>query len=173
MRHILGLAVLLSAAAYIHAQVPISVGVQILKAEDARRYDSVLENLMSSPNADIRARAALAAGRIGDNSSLPVLARLLENDADIRVRSMAAFAIGETESIHGAEAVLAGLKREGATKSLADTANPYARLVEAAGKIAAANSKDLKAKQLGAAILDVLRAGPSDVLAVRLAHSRT
>src|SRR3954462_5589257 len=41
------------------------------KAEDARRYDAVLENLMKSSTADVRKRAALAAGRIGKEESIP------------------------------------------------------------------------------------------------------
>src|SRR3712207_6894395 len=35
----------------------------------------------SSPDAKIRARAALAAGRIGDERSIPALANLLDNDS--------------------------------------------------------------------------------------------
>ena len=49
------------------AQVPLNVGVQILKAEDARRYDKTLEDLIKSSNLTVRHRAALAAGRIGDD----------------------------------------------------------------------------------------------------------
>ena len=41
-----------------HAQVPTAALIQIVKAEDARRYDSVLEALLRSPDAEVRKRAA-------------------------------------------------------------------------------------------------------------------
>src|SRR5438552_17354522 len=103
----LALAVGLSSAAA--AQVPMTAAVQILKAEDARRYDSTLEDLMKSPNADVRKRAALAAGRIGNEAAISVLASLLGNDPSSDVRAMAAFALGEIESIKAADAILAAL----------------------------------------------------------------
>ena len=134
----------------ISAQIPTNIGVQILKAEDARRCDSVLENLMRSSNAEIRARAALAAGRIGDEKALPVLINLLERDASNDVRAMAAFALGETESIKAADALIAVLND---TKQASVVRG---RAVEAAGKIAAANAKDEKTKALGTAIIAVL-----------------
>src|SRR5438874_2010899 len=93
----------------ISAQVPMNVGIQILKAEDARRYDAVLENLMKSPNADIRKRAALAAGRIGKEEAIGPLVNLLEKDPSVDVRTMAAFALGEIESIKAADAILRAL----------------------------------------------------------------
>src|SRR4051794_23308001 len=94
-------------------QVPITTGIQILKAEDARRYDTLLEGLMRSPNADVRVRAALAAGRIGDQKAVPALADLLKNDPSEQVKAMAAFALGETESIAAGDAVLNALGNYG------------------------------------------------------------
>jgi len=134
----------------ISAQIQTNILVQIVKAEDERRYDNVLENLMKSANAKIRVRSALAAGRIGNDAAIPALAALLENDKDTEVRTMAAFALGEIESIKAADAVL---------KVLNDTKNDdaiRARAIEAAGKIAAANAKDDKSKELGKAILETL-----------------
>ncbi len=133
------------------SQVPISTGVQILKAEDARRYDSVLEEMMRSPNAAVRERAALAAGRIGDEKSVPALAALLKADVSANVRAMAAFGLGETESKLAVDPVRDALGTERAP-------SVRARLVEAAGKIAAANAADAGAPQLAAAIVDVLQA---------------
>ncbi|MBC7898919.1 MAG: peptidylprolyl isomerase [Saprospiraceae bacterium] len=127
------------------------VAVRILKAEDERRYDVVLEDLLKNANPVIRARAALAAGRIGDERAVSGLAELLES-GDEKVRTAAAFAIGEIESIKAAETIL---------KSLNDPKTPdpvRAKLVEAAGKIAAANAKDEKSKELAKAILDTLEA---------------
>jgi cyclophilin family peptidyl-prolyl cis-trans isomerase/HEAT repeat protein len=132
------------------AQLPPQTLLPIVKAEDARRYDKTLAVLLKSADPLIRVRAALAAGRIGDESAVSALQSLLENDADPQVRAMAAFALGEIESINAADVVL---------KALADDKNAgavRARLTEAAGKIAAANAKHEKAKGLGEAILNIL-----------------
>lgn len=133
------------------AQVKPSVLVQIVKAEDARRYDKTLETLLASPDAAIRKRAALAAGRIGNDAAVPVLSKLLLTDPTDEVRIMAAFALGEIESIKASGAIIDVL---GNTKLIGDI---RARAVEAAGKIAAANAKDPMAKELGNAIVGVLR----------------
>ncbi len=141
---------LISFSLNISAQIQTNILVQIVRAEDERRFDKTLENLMKNANAKIRSRSALAAGRIGDEKAIPALAILLENDKDTEVRTMAAFALGEIESIKAAEAIL---------KVLGDTKNPdtvRARATEAAGKIAAANAKDEKSKDLGKAIIDNL-----------------
>src|SRR5690349_4113461 len=133
--------------ASVSSQVPINVGVQILKAEDERRYDKTLEDLMRSPSSDIRKRAALAAGRIGKDEAITALVRLLESDSNQDVQVIAAFAIGEIESTQGADAIL---------KTLSDSSTPSelrARAVEADGKIAAANPKSDRSKELGGAIL--------------------
>ncbi|HSU24800.1 MAG TPA: HEAT repeat domain-containing protein, partial [Pyrinomonadaceae bacterium] len=132
------------------SQIPLVTTVQIIKAEDARRYDAGFERLMRSPNAEARRRAALAAGRIGDARAVPLLATLLESDPSEPVRAMAAFALGEIESVAAADAILKALdpKVPGAVR---------ARAIEAAGKIAAANAKSEKAKALSAAIANSLR----------------
>ena len=132
------------------AQIQTSMLVQIVKAEDERRFDAVLENLMKSPNAQIRARAALAAGRIGADAAVPFLASLLAADTSPEVRRMAAFALGEIESIKGAEAILKVLKE------LRNSDAVDAKAVEAAGKIAAANPKEESSGALGKRILDKL-----------------
>ena len=130
-------------------QVPAATQLTILKAEDARRYDKTVEALLKSTSEPVRVRAALAAGRIGNDAALPALSAMLEKDPSARVRAMAAFSIGEIESVKGADTVL---------KSL--TSNPApsvrSRLVEAAGKIAGANATDAKTPDLRNAILDVL-----------------
>ena len=128
------------------AQIPTTLSVQIVKAEDERRYDKTLEDLMKNQSEKIRARAALAAGRIGDEKAIPMLVNLLENDTDA-VRPTAAFALGEIESTKAADAILKVLKVPNTSTEV------RARLVEAAGKIAAANAKAI---ELGEAILDVL-----------------
>ena len=132
------------------AQIPTATLIKIVKAEDARRYDKSLEDLMRSPNAEVRERAALAAGRTGREDAIPALTALLTNDSSEKIRVMAAFALGEIESMKAADAILTALKAE--TRPVGSVSQT-ARLVEAAGKIAAANAKDEKSKELGAAIL--------------------
>src|SRR5215470_2532948 len=112
--------------------IPPPTLLQIVKAEDARRWDDVLRNLLSNSNQSIRKRAALAAGRIGNEGAIAALTPLLEKDADVSVRAMAAFALGEIESEKAANALIAVLKNQLAP------AEVRARAVEALGKIAAA-----------------------------------
>ncbi|MGD9562809.1 MAG: peptidylprolyl isomerase [Pyrinomonadaceae bacterium] len=157
MNRILLAIFLLSAALTTFAQNGRSIEIRILKAEDARRFDGALGELFKNESSGVRRRAALAAGRIGDDRAVEQLAALLSDDA-VEVREIAAFAIGEIESLKAADAVLKGLK----DASVPDAVR--ARLVEAAGKIAAANAgppnteRDPKAAALGEAILDVLEA---------------
>lgn len=142
---------ILSFALAVFSQIPLNVSVAIVKAEDARRYDNVLEKYLSSPDAMVRARAALAAGRIGDVRAIPALTKLL-GDSSEKVRETAAFALGETESIKAADAILT---------AIGEPSNSLGRLAEAAGKIAAANAKDPKAKDLSKAVLIALEAEAS------------
>ena len=134
--------------------VPPATLLVITKAEDERRWDDDLRKLFSDPNPVIRRRAALAAGRIGNEDSIGALSGLLEKDTDPDVRSMAAFAIGEIESAAGADVLLSVLKNTGAAGEL------RARAIEALGKIAGALPRDQEARQreLGAAILSALKA---------------
>ena len=127
--------------------------LKIVKAEDERRWDADLRDLFSSRNAQVRKRAALAAGRIGDESALDALTNLLEKDADPTVRAVAAFAIGEVESEAGANALLAQLKNKSGPVEL------RAQAIEALGKIAAAlpGEKEARQRELGAAILETLK----------------
>lgn len=128
--------------------VPMQQLLQIVKAEDELRYDKTLEDLMRNKNPFVRKRAALAAGRIGDADAIPMLSRLLDSDLE-DVQQMAAFAIGEVESIEGAKAILNALNYHNGLKT-------NARAVEAAGKIAAAKPESEEAKKLGKAILSTL-----------------
>lgn len=132
------------------AQIPVQTLVQISKAEDELRFDKTLEALLKSKNAKIRVRSALAAGRIGNDAAIPSLVSLLQNDKDDEVRVMSAFALGEIESIKAADAILQVL---GNTKN---DGTLRAKAIEAAGKIAAANAKEEKSKELGKAIVAAL-----------------
>src|SRR6185436_15489579 len=77
------------------AQISADVALQIVRAEDARAYDKTLEDLMSNPDEQVRMRAALAAGRIGNEKAIPALTSLLQKDRSAQVQAMAAFALGE------------------------------------------------------------------------------
>ncbi|HEX9422425.1 MAG TPA: peptidylprolyl isomerase [Pyrinomonadaceae bacterium] len=125
--------------------------LQIVRAEDERRWDDNLRNLFSARNAAVRSRAALAAGRIGDEGAIADLIRLLNHDDESHVRAMAAFALGEIESPLGGDALLTTLK---------ESREPLvrARAAEALGKIVAALPKEQEARahELGGAILEAL-----------------
>jgi cyclophilin family peptidyl-prolyl cis-trans isomerase/HEAT repeat protein len=125
----------------------------IIKAEDERRWDNDLRILFVSPSAAVRKRAALAAGRIGSEDSIPDLTKLLENDKDPSVRVMAAFALGETESLKAANTLRAVLKNVNPASEL------RARAIEALGKIAAALPRegDASKRELSAAILEAVK----------------
>ncbi len=140
------------------SQIPAATHITILKAEDARRYDNAFEALLKSPSEPVRIRAALAVGRIGNDAAVPALSSLL-TDRSARVREMAAFALGEIESIKAADIILR-LIGETARAQMPGTIehDNRGRLTEAAGKIAAANPKDPKAKDLGQAIVFTLEA---------------
>ena len=134
--------------------IPITTQIQILQAEDERRWDETLSRLLAHPNAAIRARAALAAGRIGNDRATLLLTPLLYNDKDQNVRAMAAFAIGEIESPDGAVA-LAKI-----TQRTDETPEVRRRAIEGLGKIAAAlpREQDAQVQELGSTILQGLRA---------------
>jgi cyclophilin family peptidyl-prolyl cis-trans isomerase/HEAT repeat protein len=131
--------------------VPKILLLRILRAEDERRWDDDLRSLLSARSAAVRSRAALAAGRIGDEHAVGDLITLLRQDDESFVRAMAAFALGEIEASLGGNALLATLK---------ETKEPLlrARAVEALGKIAAALPKEqeARARELGGAIIDAL-----------------
>ncbi len=126
--------------------------IQILRAEDERRWDSQTAALLTNPSAEVRTRAALAAGRIGDQAAVSNLSELLKKDKDNGVRAMAAFALGEIESANAIEVLVTELNESDNPASI------RARAVEALGKIVAALSKteEAKARSTGEIILSAL-----------------
>jgi len=124
--------------------------LQIMRAEDERRWDNDLSSLLSDDNRGVRSRAALAAGRIGDERAVAGLVSLLKTDSEPGVRAMAAFALGETESAAAGDALLAELeKSQQASK---------ARSIEALGKITAAlpPTDEARRKSFGKVIYEAL-----------------
>lgn len=125
--------------------------VRIIRAEDERRWDDDLRGLFSARNANVRKRAALAAGRIGNEAAVNELVELFQKDDEAEVRAMAAFALGEVESPLGADALVNSLKNGG-------NGMERGRAVEALGKIVAAmpQADEARAKELAAQVLSVL-----------------
>jgi cyclophilin family peptidyl-prolyl cis-trans isomerase/HEAT repeat protein len=114
------------------ARVPQETLLQIVQAEDERRWeDSDLGKLLSDTSPAVRARAALAAGRIGDEGAVAPLGALLNSERDETVRASVAFALGEIESETGVAALTEALR-------LSKSGELRARCIEALGKIAAA-----------------------------------
>ncbi len=149
------------------AQIPLRTLVDISKAEDELRFDETLRKLMTNPSPAVRERAALAAGRIGNDAAIGDLEKLVNSDKSDEVRTTAMFALGEIESIKAAEIVLGILADTRADGDL------RARAIEAAGKIAAANAKEPKSAELGKAIVNALefeigRRSMSDRLSILL-----
>jgi cyclophilin family peptidyl-prolyl cis-trans isomerase/HEAT repeat protein len=69
----------------------------IARAEDARDFaDGTLRRALADPDAAVRARAALAVGRLQDSTTVPFLLPLLE-DRDAEVRREAVFALGQIQ----------------------------------------------------------------------------
>ena len=148
-----GAALLLAVTVVTHAQqIPLPILISITRAEDERRWDKDVRDLLTHRNAAIRKRALLAAGRIGNEDSLPQLSKLLQDDADPNVRAMAAFAIGEIESINAAHLLVEIVKNNNERGEL------RGRALEALGKIAAALPAEQQARQreLGAVIREAL-----------------
>ncbi|HEX8070115.1 MAG TPA: peptidylprolyl isomerase [Pyrinomonadaceae bacterium] len=126
--------------------------LRIMRAEDERRWDaSDLGALLAAKSPAVRSRAALAAGRIGDEGAVAPLVALLRQDEDVSVRAMAAFALGEIESGAAAAALLEALRTS-------QSATVRGRAVEALGKIAAAlpAGEEARKKSIGEAILNTL-----------------
>jgi len=131
------------------------VELRIVQAEDNRRFNSELLALLKDQNPAVRRRAALAAGRIGDELAIEPLADLLRNDPDLDVRIMAAFGLGELESSvgAGAQSLITTLENEKEPSAL------RARSVEALGKITAAlpKSDTAHSQQYGEVIITALK----------------
>ena len=84
---------------------PPAVEREIAAVEDGRDDPVRLTAHAGNALAEVRARAAVALGRIGGLRGIPLLLRLLE-DRDASVRRAAAFGLGESESDDGAKRAL-------------------------------------------------------------------
>jgi cyclophilin family peptidyl-prolyl cis-trans isomerase/HEAT repeat protein len=131
--------------------------LKIIQTEDERRWGPELKELLGNNNAAVRSRAALAAGRIGDEDAVRSLADLLAKESNQNVLESAVFAMGELESLNAADPLVAVLKESSEPASL------RARAVEALGKIAGSlgDDQNQRRQDLNAVILDVLKAEAS------------
>jgi cyclophilin family peptidyl-prolyl cis-trans isomerase/HEAT repeat protein len=84
----------LAASAARAADLPPETARRIAIAEDQRRFAPDLEGALADPEAAVRARAALAVGRLQDSTTVAALRRLLEDPAT-EVRREAVFALGQ------------------------------------------------------------------------------
>src|SRR5437016_6195840 len=128
--------------------IPTNTLLQIIRAEDQRRWDDELKSLFSDSDPKVRQRAALAAGRIGDERAVLPLVDLLKQDTDWGVQQMAAFALGEIESAKATDALIEATR----------ISDLRARALEALGKIAAAlpQTEEPRRQAIGQVVLDAL-----------------
>lgn len=125
---IIGLVLLLFAQT-IWASTP-DVYTRIIQLEDARSLgDGELEALLQHKLPEVRFRAALAIGRIGDKRGTDALLKALDSAKTSRLRIIIVFALGEIEDTKAATPLLKLLEQK------TETIEVRARAVEALGKI--------------------------------------
>lgn len=103
----------------------------IIEHEDERYVDDDLFKLVDSKDPEIRQRAIVALGRIGDPRAVEVLSSKLEAAPDASERAIVAFALGEIEN----ESAIPVLSKQ--MQAAAEGLIVKARCVEALGKICA------------------------------------
>lgn len=126
--------------------IPPGLHARIIQLEDERNLNGdELAKLLRHASPKVRARAALAIGRIGDKSMMSSLARLLILEKDDNVKAMAIFALGELED-RKSYPILSGF--------LIRSREPLqiqARAAEAVGKVVAIAEN---ASELGSSMVD-------------------
>jgi cyclophilin family peptidyl-prolyl cis-trans isomerase/HEAT repeat protein len=104
---------------------------RIIQLEDERSLGGgELEALLRHKLPEVRYRAALAIGRIGDKRGTAALLKALETETAPKLRLITVFALGEMEDAQAAPALLNLLERKAASVGV------RARVAEALGKIA-------------------------------------
>ena len=128
--------------------IPTNTLLQIIRAEDQRRWDDRLRSLLSDKDPKVRRRAALAAGRIGDERAVLLLIEVLKKDTDLGAQQMAPFALGEIESPKATDALIEATR----------ISDLRARALEALGKIAASlpQTEEPRRQAIGQVVLDAL-----------------
>src|SRR5215470_17151303 len=89
------------------AAIPPNIHARIIQLEDERNLNGdELTGMLKHASAMVRARAALAIGRIGDKRGSAPLIDALRREENESARAMAAFALGEIEDAGAANALL-------------------------------------------------------------------
>ncbi len=140
------------------APIPSNIHARIIQLEDERNLNGdELTGLLKHQSPEVRCRAALAIGRIGDKRGTEPLINTLQKDVDTFARAMAAFALGEIEDVQAASALL------DVVNSPKERLTVQARAIEALGKIAGVQAN---AEKLGQATLDTISKALIDRLPV-------
>jgi len=135
------------------AAIPPNIHARIIQLEDERNLNGdELTELLKHASAAVRERAALAIGRIGDKRGADALIELFNQDQDMNVRAMAAFALGELEDAKAISSLGSAISPLLAPPHNRDEPPLVrARVCEALGKILSAG-RSPKALDLGIAI---------------------
>jgi cyclophilin family peptidyl-prolyl cis-trans isomerase/HEAT repeat protein len=133
--------------------IPPEIHIRIIQLEDERNLNGdELIGLLKHQTPAVRERAALAIGRIGDNRGADALIELFNQEQDIKVRAMAAFALGEMEDAKAVGRLMSAISPLLAPPHKRDEPPIVrARVCEALGKILSAGRLS-KAPDLSAAI---------------------
>jgi cyclophilin family peptidyl-prolyl cis-trans isomerase/HEAT repeat protein len=109
----------------------------LLQMEDVRRLDAdVAARLLRAASPEVRGRAALAVGRIGDRAGTPLLLTALQ-DSIVQVRTRAALALGKlADSSHAVITALSGVALRDRPAVAAEAAAALGRLRIASGRMA-------------------------------------
>ncbi|HUP90532.1 MAG TPA: HEAT repeat domain-containing protein [Longimicrobiales bacterium] len=111
------------------APLDASILAQLMQSEDLRTYDATtFDRIALNANDVIRAQTAMAAGRIGDRAATSLLINMLR-DASPRVRSAAAFAIGELGDTSVAAITALNVPIPEAVHALGKIGGPTARAI--------------------------------------------
>lgn len=107
------------------------VYTRMIRLEDERSLgNGELQALLQHPLTEVRCRAALAIGRIGDKGATPALLKALTAAGAVKLRLITVFALGEMEDTEAAPALLKVLQQK------TEAVEVRARAAEALGKIA-------------------------------------
>jgi cyclophilin family peptidyl-prolyl cis-trans isomerase/HEAT repeat protein len=107
------------------------VYTRIILLEDERSLgDGELQALLQDKRTEVRCRAALAIGRIGDKRATPALLKALAEARTVKLRLITIFALGEMEDAQAVPALLNVLRQK------TEAVDVRARAAEVLGKIA-------------------------------------
>src|SRR5262245_23702800 len=144
--------------------IPPGLHARIIQFEDERNLGGdELISLLKHQTPEVRERAALAIGRIGDPRGTEPLIKVLQSDDAETVRVMAAFALGEIEDARAASALLDVVNSSKGALVL------RARAIEALGKITSVRAN---ADLLGKTALTTINQSLVDQLLLKPANDR-